>query len=235
MLVRIQNTFVNAVNKNHSLPKYIIVILEDDLISFMNYSGKGMSELMGNCLTWLDKKFKEGIDKRKSQLPDKAKHPDQPCVYWVLPPLHSGFSITCHKIRTNYSKCLETLLKGRRDMRVIKLKAEWQYTNRSMVFMQKITENGLYAYWHAIDKAFEFNALRHELFLAKILCDKTYRQKSSNEARSEDTKTIEHNVTFREDEVLKFFKKRKQNNRFHWKPTTHNPGNRFLLPRPRQF
>ena len=35
----------------------------------------------------------------------------------------------------------------------------------------KITEFGLYSYWNCIDAAFHFNAMKHDIFVAKAFCN----------------------------------------------------------------
>ena len=167
ILVRLQNTFASAVNKNSLLPKYIAVVLDEDIIDYLGYQDTGMSQIIGGMLHWILKQFKEIIQKRKDQLPVKSKRDTEPCVYWCLAPLHVNFSDKKNEARKKWNFCLESLLKGHSDMRVIKLKEVWNFNDKSLIAMNRFTDTGFYTYWRAVDPALKFNILRHELFLTK--------------------------------------------------------------------
>ena len=122
MLVRIQNTLAGAVNKSIALPKYIIVILDDDLITYLDYKGVGVGELLGEWLRWLMTEIEVIIKARKDQLPVKVKRDMEPCIYWCISPTHVNFSAQRNDLRKKLNFCLESLLKNRENMRILKLK-----------------------------------------------------------------------------------------------------------------
>ena len=90
MLVRIQNTMVGAINKNIALSEYVIVVFDDDLITFLNYNNTGVARLLGDWLTWIVNEIESAVKQCFDQLPAKAKH-QIPCIYGVLAPLHTNF------------------------------------------------------------------------------------------------------------------------------------------------
>ena len=75
MLSRLQTTMATAINKckDHLLPKYIIVVLDDDLISFLDFKHDGAATLLGSWIDWIATEFQSLIDQKKSFLPAK-KH-----------------------------------------------------------------------------------------------------------------------------------------------------------------
>ena len=254
LLVCLQNTFVAAINKNKLLPKYIILVLDDDLIKYLNFSGPSVSQLLGNWLEWLTKQFTQAVYNRKKVLPTKAKNSTSPCIYWCLAPGHSCFSLSNNELCKKHNLCLETLLRGRSDMWVIKMKDHWNFQDSTLVKSDSISESGLYAYWGGVDAAFKLNALRHEMFLAKSKCAKTnggneelvvlkeergadvctvktLRSVQCNETRTEDK-------FFSKEDIPNFFRRHRQDgyDRFHWqqrrggRPYPCNDS-RFLLPR----
>ena len=166
MLVRLLNTFITTENKYKTLPRYIVLILDDDLIMFLDYKGAGVAQLLGHWLNWLVEQFSEAIHIWKDKLPVKSKDDNEPCIYWCLTPLHANFNIQRNELRKMYNFTLELLLTGHSDMRVIKIKI-WSFNEGHLVKGDKITESGMFAYWRAVDEAFVFNANHHELFLAK--------------------------------------------------------------------
>ena len=240
------------------LPKYILVVLDDDLIEFLKFEGVGMSQMLGHWLTWLMKEFKSLIDKRKGLLPAKAKRHAEPCIYWFLAPLHWGFTNTKNESRKKLNFCMESILKGRSDMRVIRFKDKdiWDYNDKSLVTMNRLTDVGLYTYWQAVDAAFKFNALHHELFLAKSKCSVKQEKPGGNEASKEEKPTASATVHDRlgnetnpeenrwrlnrdhhPDDMANFFRRHRDvRDKFHWHKdyhSSHKPcsGNRFLLPK----
>ena len=258
MLIRLQNTFVAAINQNISLPRYVLIILDSDLIDFLAFNKAGMAQLAGDWITWLVNQFSVAIAKRKEQLPSKAQCKSEPCVYWCLPPSHVNFGESANECRKKFGFCVETILKGRSDMRVIKIKDGWNFNDKSLVHQGKLTETGKYAYWEAVDLAFKFNTERHELFLAKSKCIEmkkevtNIREDSSRSADnkirsqqrlvSEDTRAHRREKTcapYRDDMENFFMRRRRRDDQYHWSSNERRrerehsySGNRFMLPRP---
>ena len=71
MLSRLQTSMASAMNKcrDHLLPKYIIVVLDDDLISFLDFKYDGAATLLGSWVDWLATEFKSLIEQKKSFQP----------------------------------------------------------------------------------------------------------------------------------------------------------------------
>ena len=192
MLVRLQNTFASAMNKNPLLPKYVLVVLDDDLITYMNYKGTGVAVLLGEWVTWLVKTFQELIKKRKEQLPNKSKKENMPCMYWCAAPTHVNFSLERNTLRKKYNQCVETVMKldASKNMRLIRFKDRWNSMDSSLVVRDKMTDHGLNIYWAAIDASFKFNVTKHELFLAKRLVSNQPNDLVNNEVHQEDAKPV---------------------------------------------
>ena len=127
MLTRIQNTMVGAINKHISLPKYLLVVLDDDIITYLDYKGVGASELLDNWIQWIMSELESLIQKRKDQLPLKAKKEGHPFIYWSMAPTHKNFSSQRNDLRKKMNFCLESILKGKSGMRILKLK-EWEFS-----------------------------------------------------------------------------------------------------------
>ena len=133
MLSRLQNTLATAINESQRLPKFIICVLNNDLINFLKFNNIGMSPLIGEMLKWLVKEFNEIISLCKSQLPAKAVREDHPQFYWTVAPIHMHFDENEALIRKKYNLCLQSLLKKEPNMRAIKLKEFWDPQEMSLV------------------------------------------------------------------------------------------------------
>ena len=92
MMIRLQNTMASALNKCEHLPKYVLVILDDDIITFTEYLGPGVSSLLGSYITWIVKEFRKLVEDKKNALPAKVKQPQEPCIYFCASPMHQNLS-----------------------------------------------------------------------------------------------------------------------------------------------
>ena len=82
-LSRILNSLAHAINKNTKLPKYIVVVIESDLIDFLRYGDFGISSIYGTWIEYLAKEMNDMIHARYQSLPRKAKKIDEPFLYWL--------------------------------------------------------------------------------------------------------------------------------------------------------
>ena len=109
ILSRIPNTFATALNKNKILPKYVVVVLDNDLVNALQYENYGITSMIGSWFEWLAKEIDEMITTTKGQLPIKAKRDGFPVVFWVAPPHHKLFSGPGLQSKTTL--CLALVLK----------------------------------------------------------------------------------------------------------------------------
>ena len=261
MILHIHNTVAVAINDNTYLPKYMIFVVDDDLITYLDFKGVGVAQLLGTWIEWLMKHVHNLVSAKKGYLPDYAKKANEPSIYWCVSPTHLNFSLECNNLRKKLNFCLELVGKiSNFNMRVIKLKEKWDYSLLSLVKSGRNLDSGMDAYWDAVDSAFHFNALKWEKFLTKMAFDKlsaTNKSSSSDNSHAEeDTQRMNHaikenhredsrtksrveNTERHSDEIQQFFK-RHHNDRFHWSNNTgrqhqfkSNSNNRFILPRPK--
>ena len=236
MILRLQNTLAGAFNKYKDLPlpKYILVVLDDDLITFIDYKSTGVTDLLAKWINWLIAEFQDLIDKKKKSLPAKAKCAEQPCVYWCAAPLHNNFNHQHNDLRRKLNTCMELIFKGNKNgMRLVKLKNRWDTADSSLVCNDKITDKGLDTYWNAIDASFKFNLQKHKLFLAKNAINSATKTVTGKETHSEDKS---HGQFLpREHDIPRFFK-RHSSDQYHWHSRSaredhHRHQSRYFLPR----
>ena len=85
------NSFIEAMNSKFYLPDYLLVILDDDLIDYMQYKCMGMAQLIGPWIEYLADLFEEALQVRRDLLPQKAKNPEHTQVYWIEVVNHDNF------------------------------------------------------------------------------------------------------------------------------------------------
>ena len=79
MLARLQNTLVSGFNKTKGgiLPKYILIVLDDDLITYLDFKwGDGAATLFGSWIEWLVQEFETVMSDRLEKMDNKYKKMD---------------------------------------------------------------------------------------------------------------------------------------------------------------
>ena len=211
MLSRLKNTLVYAVNKRSKLPKYIVIVLDDDLITYLDYCNHGMAAMLGEWIEWIAEQFAKICEKRKTQLPAKAKKDSHPVIYWVAPLQHKNFPPIMAEARSLLTSCIQTVTKTHTNMRIIRMKEIWEYNNSHLVSKTGvITEYGLSKYWLSIDAAIRFNVVRHDLFTAKALLKANPLPQSGQQVDKSAKGTFKRKM---KDPMQYFFQKKKDKDR----------------------
>ena len=100
MLGRIQNAVASSLNaspKSSRLPQYIIMVLDDDLITYLDCNHAGVTTLLGTWIQWIVDEINMLLEARIKQLPDRCNK--QVFVYWVSAPMHSDFTKDRNNLR----------------------------------------------------------------------------------------------------------------------------------------
>ena len=211
MLGRLENCFTAALNqtkRNTIQPDYVLIILGDDLISFLRLNScNGLATLQGTWVQWLAENFADAIKVRNEQLVSKCRK--DTFFYWVSAPTHSCFSKERNNLRIKFNLSLESVIKSMPNMRVIRIKDMWNSKDTGLVVHDRITEEGMTSYWKAIDASFKFNVQRQKIFLAK----KMSRDRSDNSNVKKETRdldrTLQNNCfSQRNDDLMEDFFRR---------------------------
>ena len=112
VLGRLRNALAIALNENDKLPKYILIVLDTDLMKCIKFSKPGLSELYGSTLKWLFNEFHAAIVTRKNQLPAKAKKYMYPQMFVVNVPQHKNFSDNQNRHRFNQCIVFSLYIQG---------------------------------------------------------------------------------------------------------------------------
>ena len=193
ILARLQNSFAMAVNSNKKsglMAKYIIVVLDDDLVTYLGATDdqSNLATLFGSWIEWLAKSFTDLINQQMNQLPDKSKK-YYPFIYWVLAPTHSFFDKNANQQRIKFNLSLESVIRAKDNdhIRVIKLKDGWNTKDSTLVINNRFSERGLTVFWTAVDRSFWYNSMRCEVFLARQLAYPETGDPKPNASRASET------------------------------------------------
>ena len=236
MLARLQNSLameINAAKRTGWLPKYILVVLDDDLISYLDFKKEGTATLLGTWVEWLANQYDDLVNQRLKQVPKKAKKV-VPFFYWVTAPTHQYFSSVTNRSRIKFNLSLESVIRTKENMRVIRIKDGWDTKDSKLVINDRISEQGLTTYWCAIDASVKYNILRREIYQAKVTTqqsseDQVYADHlhSGGHTMGNDSKRYFHDAerkAFRErprssecdfDPMRSFFRRHTDSCRYH--------------------
>ena len=184
-LVRIRNSLVKTINDRAELPKFLIFILEDDLIKNLGYNRTGAESGYSRVIDWLITEIKDVIEKAKQIMPEKALRADYPYILWICPTSHMWYEN--NHSRKLFSTVLDKAVSEQKGMAALKLRQLWSDTNESL-FKDKyapLTERGIEILWQSIDKTIRY-------FVLAI-------QKGAQERRNkEHTKQPIHRINYRQ-------------------------------------
>ena len=85
-MVRFVNCFAEALNRFHLLPRFMVIIPDQDIIKAINYYDYGISKIIQRCLEWVLCEFDCIIEARKEDLLKKrpgAVCALEPKIIWV--------------------------------------------------------------------------------------------------------------------------------------------------------
>ena len=234
IISRTQISVATALNKEELLPKFIVIWLDEDILSYLAYNNYGMTSLLGEMMEWLVKSINEMVTTKKQYLPQKSKRENEPMIYWVAPPTHKNFDSDNNAARTKFSLCIDSIVRLYNNMRMIKIKQGWCQSDTQLVMNNKITTKGLSSYWSAVDNSLSFNINKREEFMVREAF-----KKMNADRRTAIGKKPEDSKVPRSDEVPRFFEKRSRNFGSRESKYEDNSSRRnfdkFLLPKPKYY
>ena len=161
---RIRNSLVNLINQKNLIPKWVLVVVEDDIINTKGYEQNRASVFFGKVLEHLMKEFNQIIDEFKSMIPTKAKKHDWPYFLWIVPTIHRHYFNL--EEREKFNKCLTTVEALHDNVICLELEQLWNPTDRRIFLhdTQKFSSDGYNTFWKAVDKTLKFadtSVIRH--------------------------------------------------------------------------
>ena len=212
-LSRLVNSFIQAMNSKYYLPEYVIIFMDNDLIEHLQFKKFNLASLLGPWIKYLSQVIAESLQKRRQDLPARAKLKEITQIYWVEVVGHNNFDYADQQVREIFSQCIEVNCQLHDNMRMLKLRDYWDRTDDSLVIQNCFTKAGLSAYWRSMDASFQFNNKKREEYLIRS----KFRalKASSNDSSEKPGKVMK---SFQEDpgydQMPRFFKRSQDH--FHW-------------------
>ena len=148
----VRNNLVEKINDQITFPKYIIVVLDADIVKSIHNYKTGASQAYGAAIDWLVTEFHRITTAHKEKLPSRSRKFKYPQILWVPAVLHDQF--TDNVYREKYNKCLVSVVEMFREMHILNLHS-WDTLDVNCISNNKMTAIGLEKYWEAINDAFQ--------------------------------------------------------------------------------
>ena len=171
-MTRMVNSLVSALNTMNVLPKWLIVVPEDDLIKNLKFEEYGVSEAYGRIIDWIMVEHNKALTRMKGFLPHKTKKHQWPLILWIIPTLHTNYDN--FELRKKFARSLR-IAANNNNVAVLPLRQVWKIYDKNVYSrsQQRYITSGLPILWTAIDRTIKFADQRitrnygkalHELF-----------------------------------------------------------------------
>ena len=156
MLINMRNLLLNGMRQCSQLPRLITVVLEDDLIAFLNYNGRGETRMYAKAVDWLMKEFERLIAEFKQFLPSMCKRDNIPHILWIQPSRNINYYND--ESRYKLGKQLLEHANKYKNQSALELVQVWEFNNRSLYLTEqrRHTLQGKHLFWKAVDRTIRF-------------------------------------------------------------------------------
>ena len=151
MLGHLRNQLVKAIHQEVLLPKAVVVILDDNLVSNITHN---VLYVYGIFIHWLASEFNKIVESHKDILPKKAKKMNYPTFIWIALPTYCNFDN--NHIRQKLSASMKTTLEIQKQHIMLKMLKIWEFSDRNAYRDGHYTQIGFEMYWKSIDLAIQF-------------------------------------------------------------------------------
>ena len=149
VLGRLINTLVNAVNENNTLPKLIVIIVDDDIVRNMRHTN---ARQIHRVTSWLLTQYEHSILAYKDFLLTRAKKQTNHICCGL------NHSNTKTSDITTISFVLQSVARQKLFMSTLQMIKIWEPNDNSsyLADANRFTSQGLVKYWASVDSAIRY-------------------------------------------------------------------------------
>ena len=150
------NALNNTFNNNRStIPKWIVLIPEVDIISSIDYTEFGVSGAYGMLIDHIIKEIDSTIKYFTANLPYKANKYGRPYVLWLEPTLHINY--VDNELRVKFTRSLHAAIQNNTRHVALPLRQFWNENDLNVVFSAgSVTRQGMALFTKAMDATVRF-------------------------------------------------------------------------------
>ena len=154
--MRIFNSFMKAMNANKLLPRMILMVLDWDLLQFIDHCSYGISMLCGQVINWLLRNIERTIESCKEELRKRragAVLQNEPKIIWVKM-INRSNPQWILSVCTKFNNALEELLVNRCYHYILDVNKA-VFEGRNFTYNNLLNVRGQQVYWLEIDQIIE--------------------------------------------------------------------------------
>ena len=180
-VAHILNAFINALNNRAFLPKYILFVIEDDIIQDTKPFDHGITHMLEKQLSWLLKQVNKYITRCRDDLHDKKlgalSSNFEPRVIWLkmINPLDLDIEHICkaRSVRARFNARMNNILISEKYMHIMAIMDVYDYPQKYFDNFEKLSTSGLSIFWKEVDRKLrKFDRRKLELRLIPISTSK---------------------------------------------------------------
>ena len=211
---RVHNGIVAAMRDQPILPKYLVLVPDDDIINYALRKGARSIEAFERIIKWIMNQCYRLVMTHGDNLPIRVKRCEKLIWIWIQPPMHANFPNNYWW--SQFSRALEKCAVYFDRTYALQLKKVWEEDNKFLYSKddQKFTVEGYKTYWCAVDKAIRF---ANTLMLKKetIAKEKALR-KEKTERQGHDYEYHGHDHRYHKQHDFQRRHSLGRSGRFHW-------------------
>ena len=158
--VRIFNQLVSLMNEKERLPKYILLLPDKDILSYVNHKNFGIGQITLDLMNWLCKEIELALDLRREDIrykrPGALWSSSEPRLVWVKMLTRPIISNDPKKDfifaqRTKFNEILEEMVLKYKHSHIMPVKLA---DSPSVLFERNgsLSSNGKSAFWREVNK-----------------------------------------------------------------------------------
>ena len=155
---RVCNAFIDTYNDRGILPKWVILIIEGDIINSLPATRFGMSEAYGTVLDFIMRSFDAAVQNVHQRYPLKTKKYKWPYFLWIEPSLNINHQDD--SMRSKFIKSLHIVTQMHDNTITLPIRqgGGWNENDNQLVnwHKQQFTVKGLMELWGGIDQTIRF-------------------------------------------------------------------------------
>ena len=213
-LGRIRNTFAKMINQNDRLPKFVVIVLENDVtMSISDACPDG--EFHDTCrrmAKWLINEVRKLFMTKNDYLPKRGKRETK--LVWIIPTRHDNYNDDFD--RKVFGKYIQEFARFYENNIALELKQLWD-CHENNIFdnrVKRFTNDGLYTFYRALDRT---------IWYADTIINKSVSRKPGREVERKLTKSTKYQYVpddaeqrpsrEREGSTPSFFKRKRDDSR----------------------
>ena len=156
---RIRNNVLRAITSYVSLPKFIVIVPEYDVMRKVNTADLNEKQVCNVChklIRWLVNEVRKLVTAHNDYLPKRAKRETK--VVWILPTLHHNYYNRENQVRIVFGQTLLSYTAQIENNLALELKQVWDENDPSLYLyeQQRFTSDGVTAFWRAMDRTIRY-------------------------------------------------------------------------------